>query len=48
MGSDRQNSLFLWGRTRQDGAREKSFIAEQGKGKNMWGGTGQEKLLRLV
>ena len=42
-----RTAFFLWGRTRQDGAREKSFIAEQGKGENMWGGTGQEKLLRL-
>ena len=45
MGSDGQNSLFS---SRQDGAREKSFSAGQGKGKNMRGGAGQEKLLRLV
>ena len=46
MGSDGQNSLFS---SSQDGAREKSFSAGQGKGKkNMRGGGGQEKLLRLV
>ena len=44
-GSDGQNNLFS---SRQDGAREKSFSAGQGKGKNMRGGAGQEKLLRLV
>ena len=45
MGSDGQNSLFS---SSQDGAREKSFSAGQGKGKNMQGGAGQEKLLTLV
>ena len=44
-GSDGQNNLFS---SRQDEAREKSFSAGQGKGKNMRGGAGQEKLLRLM
>ena len=44
-GSDGENNFFS---SRQDGAREKSFSAGQGKGKNMRGGAGQEKLLRLV
>ena len=44
-GSDGENNLFS---SRQDGAREKSFSAGQGKGKNMQGGAGQEKLLTLV
>ena len=39
-GSDGQNNLFS---SRQDEAREKSFSAGQGKGKNTLGGARGEK-----